>query len=200
MGRLVKSLRQGRSTRLLHVRGIERCGRIPAMLSLHVRPPKIEDRVRLVNLPSDLIKGTGNETSVGVMVECSSRLLLLVSMDHPIAVLGEPGFAAKQKLIAAPFQLRLAEDQGKKMAMLPSEPSAKTGVKVYTSDPHNPLNRADVRTIQRLQLQYLQWGGSFRYGPSEILTPFRISSTNDCCSQVISLSTRGPLPNARERF
>jgi IS30 family transposase len=43
--RLIACLRQGRGTRMPRKRGTDRRGQIPDMVSIHVRPPEINDRV-----------------------------------------------------------------------------------------------------------------------------------------------------------
>ena len=42
---LVACLRRGRSTRMPRTRGDDRRGQIPEMVSIHVRPPEVNDRV-----------------------------------------------------------------------------------------------------------------------------------------------------------
>jgi len=39
------------------------------MVSIHVRPPEIEDRLLRGHCEGDFIKGAGNQSSVGVLVE-----------------------------------------------------------------------------------------------------------------------------------
>lgn len=82
---LIACLRQGRSKRLPRTRGTDRRGGIPEMVSIYVRPPGIEDRVMPGHWEGDLIKGEGNRSSVGVLVERSSRLVLLAKMDGATA-------------------------------------------------------------------------------------------------------------------
>lgn len=48
------------------------------MLSIHLRPPEIEDRQFPGYWEGDLIKGEANASAVGTLVERSSRLLMLV--------------------------------------------------------------------------------------------------------------------------
>ena len=62
---LVACLRQGRSTRLPRTRGTDQRGQISDIVSIHVRPPKVEDRVMPGHWEGDFIKGTGNQSSVG---------------------------------------------------------------------------------------------------------------------------------------
>ena len=154
---LIECLRQGRSTRLPRTRGIDRRGRIPDMLSIHVRPPEVEDRVMPGHWEGDFIKGAGNQSSVGVLVERSSRLVLLARMDDATAASAVLGFAAKLNLIAAPLRLSLTYDQGKEMAKH-AELTAQTGVKVYFCDPHSPWQRGSCENTNGLLRQYLPKG------------------------------------------
>jgi IS30 family transposase len=61
------------------------------MVSIHVRPPEVDDRVMPGHWEGDLIKGAGNKSSVGVLVERTSRLVLLAKMDDATARLGAGG-------------------------------------------------------------------------------------------------------------
>ena len=72
---LIGCLRQGRSTRKPRTRGMDRRGQIRDMQSIHVRPPEIEDRLIPGHWEGDLIKGAGNRSSVGTLVERTSGFL-----------------------------------------------------------------------------------------------------------------------------
>jgi transposase, IS30 family len=99
---LIACLRHGHSTRLPRTRGQDRRGQIPEMVSIHVRPPGVEDRLMPGHWEGDLIKGAGNKSSVGVLVERSSRLVLLARMEDATAASALAGFTAKLNQIAAP--------------------------------------------------------------------------------------------------
>ena len=73
---LISLLRQGKSTRRPRSAGQDRRGQIPDMVSIHVRPPEVNDRVMPGHWEGDLIKGAGNKSAVGVLVERSTRLVL----------------------------------------------------------------------------------------------------------------------------
>ena len=110
---LIACLRQGRGTRVPRARGVERRAQIPEMVSIHVRPPEIEDRVMPGQWKGDFIKGAGNRSSVGVLVERSSRLVLLARMEDATAAWALAGLTVKLNSIAAPLRQSFTYDQGK---------------------------------------------------------------------------------------
>jgi IS30 family transposase len=87
---LIACLRHGHSTRMSRTRGTDRRGQIPEMVSIHVRPPEIEDRLLPGHWEGDFIKGAGNQSSVGVLVERTSRLVLLAKMEDATAASALP--------------------------------------------------------------------------------------------------------------
>ena len=151
---LIACLRHGKATRMPRSRGADRRGRIPDMVSIHVRPPEVDDRVMPGHWEGDFIKGAGNRSSVGVLVERTSRLVLLARMDDATAASALAGFSAKLNSIAAPLRQSLTYDQGREMARH-ADLSARTGVKVYFCDPHSPWQRACCENTNGLLRQYL---------------------------------------------
>ncbi len=94
---------------------------------------------------------------MGVLVERSSRLVLLAKMDDATAASALAGFSAKLNSIAEPLRQSLTYDQGKEMTRH-SELSANTGVKVYFCDPHSPWQRGTCENTNGLLRQYLPKG------------------------------------------
>ncbi|TDN59168.1 IS30 family transposase [Paraburkholderia sp. BL10I2N1] len=154
---LISCLRQARSTRMPRSRGNDRRGKIADMLSIHVRPPEVNDRVMPGHWEGDFIKGAGNQSSVGVLVERTSRLVLLAKMEDATAASALAGFTAKLNSIATPLRQSLTYDQGKEMARHP-ELTAATGVRVYFCDPHSPWQRGTCENTNGLLRQYLPNG------------------------------------------
>lgn len=154
---LIACLRQGQSTRLPRTRGKDRRGQIPEMVSIHLRPPEVEDRLMPGHWEGDLIKGAGNKSSVGVLVERSSNLVLLAKMDDATAASALKAFTAKLNAIAAPMRHSLTYDQGKEMSRH-QELAANTGVNVYFCDPHSPWQRGTCENTNGLLRQYLPKG------------------------------------------
>jgi IS30 family transposase len=154
---LIACLRFGHSTRLPRSRGTDRRGQIPDMVSIHVRPPTIEDRVMPGHWEGDFIKGAGNKSSVGVLVERSSRLVLLAKMADATAASALAGFSVKLNSIAAPMRHSFTYDQGKEMAYH-ADLAAQTGVEIYFCDPHSPWQRGTCENTNGLLRQYLPKG------------------------------------------
>jgi IS30 family transposase len=110
---LVACLRQAHNKRTPRSKGQDRRGQIPDMLSIHVRPPEIEDRQFPGHWEGDLIKGEANASAVGTLVECTSRLLMLIKLPHP-----KPASAANvlqaftDKLLGVAQPIRLSMTYG----------------------------------------------------------------------------------------
>ena len=105
----------------------------------------------------DFIKGAGNKSSVGVLVERTSRLVLLAKMEDATAASALAGFSAKLNSIAAPLRRSLTYNQGKELSKH-KELSARTGVAVYFCDPHSPWQRITCENTNGLLRQYLPKG------------------------------------------
>jgi len=154
---LIACLRQGKSSRLPRSRGTDRRGQIPEMVSIHVRPPEVDDRVMPGHWEGDIIKGAGNKSAVGVLVERKSRLVMLAKMENATAEVALAAFTAKLNSIAAPMRQTLTYDQGKEMARH-AELTRATGVRVYFCDPHSPWQRGSCENTNGLLRQYLPKG------------------------------------------
>ena len=83
------------------------------MLSIHIRPPAVEDRALPGHWEGDFIKG-GNRSAVGVLVERTSRVVLLAKMDDATATAAAALAGAIRKLnrITAPVRQSRTYDQG----------------------------------------------------------------------------------------
>jgi transposase, IS30 family len=154
---LIACLRQGHAKRLPRSRGTDRRGQIPDMVSIHVRPPEVNDRLMPGHWEGDLIKGAGNRSAVGVLVERMSRAVLLVKMSDATAASALAGFTGKLQSLVAPMRQTLTYDQGREMSRH-AELTAATGVRVYFCDPHSPWQRGTCENTNGLLRQYLPKG------------------------------------------
>jgi transposase, IS30 family len=154
---LVACLRQGRGKRRPRSRGQDRRGRIADMVSLHVRPPEVADRLVPGHWEGDLIKGAGNRSSVGTLVERSSRLVVLVRLDNATAEGVLAGFTTALNRVPAGMRKTMTYDQGKEMACHKALAAA-TNIAVYFADPHSPWQRGSNENTNGLLRQYLPKG------------------------------------------
>ncbi|MHC8372789.1 IS30 family transposase [Pseudomonas sp. MDT1-85] len=109
-------LRQGKSTRRPRAGGVDRRGQIPDMVSIHLRPPEVEDRLMPGHWEGDLIKGKNNASAVGTLVERSSGYLMLVKMNDATATSAVEGFSAALNGMPLAARKSMTYDQGKEMA------------------------------------------------------------------------------------
>lgn len=165
---LVACLRQAHNTRRPRSAGEDRRGQIPEMVSIHVRPPEINDRVMPGHWEGDLIKGAGNRSSVGVLVERTTRLVLLAKMPDATAESALAAFTAKLNQITQPLRQSLTYDQGKEMARH-RELARNTNIKVYFCDPHSPWQRGSCENTNGLLRQMLPKGTDLSIHDQEAL-------------------------------
>ena len=157
---LVACLRHAHNKRVPRSKGQDRRGQIPDMLSIHVRPPEIEDRQFPGHWEGDLIKGAGNASAVGTLVERTSRLVMLIKLPHPNPASAAnvlQAFTDKLLSIAVPMRQSMTYDQGR--AMVRHKELAKAaGIAVYLCDPHSPWQRGSNENMNGLVRQYLPKG------------------------------------------
>jgi IS30 family transposase len=154
---LIACLRHGRAKRRPRSRGQDRRGQISDMLSLHVRPPEVEDRLVPGHWEGDLIKGARNQSAVGTLVERTSRLVLLARMEGATAEAALAGFTCILNRVHMPMRKTLTYDQGKEMSRH-QDLTAVTGVTVYFADPHSPWQRGSNENTNGLLRHYLPKG------------------------------------------
>ena len=157
---LIACLRMARAKRWPRSRGEDRRGQISDLLSIHVRPPEVADRQFPGHWEGDLIKGAGNRSAVGTLVERTTRLLMLVKLPHPNPASAAhvlQAFTDKLSGIAQPMRQTLTYDRGKEMARH-QELTTKTGMGVYFCDPHSPWHREANENTNSLVRQYLPKG------------------------------------------
>jgi IS30 family transposase len=156
-------LRFGHAKRRPRARGEDRRGRIPDMVSIHDRPPEIEERLIPGHWEGDFIKGAHNRSSVGTLVERTTLFTVLAKMENATAEATLTGFSHVLNRIDAQKRLSLTYDQG---CVSPTHQrlaahqrlTEVTGVKVYFADPHSPWQRGINENTNGLLRQYLPKG------------------------------------------
>ncbi|EKG31585.1 transposase [Pseudomonas avellanae BPIC 631] len=104
-----------------------------------------------------MIKGKGNASAVGTLVERSTGYLILVKMNDATATSAVEGFSAALNRMPVAARKTLTYDQGREMARH-AEITQRTGVAVYFCDPHSPWQRGSNENINGLIRQYLPKG------------------------------------------
>jgi IS30 family transposase len=150
-------LRFGHAKRRHRARGEDRRGQIPNMVSIHDRPPEVDERLVPGHWEGDFIKGQGNRSAVGTIVERTTLFTVLAKMEKATAESALSGFSHVLNRIEAQKRLSMTYDQGREMARH-VQLTENTGVKVYFADPHSPWQRGINENINGLLQQYLPKG------------------------------------------
>ena len=155
---LVELLRKSHKTRLPRARGSARkAGGLPNMTSIHLRPSEVAARIVPGHWEGDLIKGAMNRSSVGTLVERTSRYVMLVKLDGGCAADVLEGFKRRLKSIPPILRKTLTYDQGSEMA-LHETLSAKLHMDIFFCDPHSPWQRGSNEIANGLIREFLPKG------------------------------------------
>lgn len=150
-------LRFGHTKRRPRARGNDRRGQIPDMTSIDVRPADIAERLVPGHWEGDHLKGAGNRSQVGTLVERKTRYVALVKLDDGTAQATAKGFGTILQRFDADLRRSLTYDQGREMAHH-AQLTQDTGIKVYFAHPHSPWERGQNENINGLLRQYLPKG------------------------------------------
>ena len=80
------------------------------MVSIHMRPPEIDERVISGHWEGGLIEGARNASAVGTLVERTTLFLALAKMDNATADAAVTGFGTVLNRIDAQRRLSLTYD------------------------------------------------------------------------------------------
>jgi IS30 family transposase len=152
---LTTCLRTGRAQRRPHMRTEQSgAGRLRNPILISERPPEAEDRAVPGHWEGDLIIGKGTRSAIGVLVERSSRYVILLHLPHGRTA-EDVRAALTRQVCKLPAELRrtLTWDQGKEMAEHVRF-STDTKMVVYFCDPHSPWQRGTSENTNGLLRQY----------------------------------------------
>ena len=153
---LIGLLRQRKSARGLRSKAAEKRGGLIDMVPIHERPD-ISGRELHGDWEGDLIKGAGNASAVGTLIERKSRLTKLVKMKDCSSLAALAGFSRELGKVPQAMRKSLAYDQGREMARHKDLAKA-LKLKVYFCDPHSPWQRPSNENMNGLVRQYLPKG------------------------------------------
>nr|WP_245798009.1 IS30 family transposase [Chromohalobacter japonicus] len=110
---LIACLRQGNGKRRPRSRGTDRRQQIPDLVSIHRRPPEVEDRLIPGHQEGDLIISANNRSAVGTLVERTTRLVILAKVDGATAA--AVGLSDKLNEVLRSLRLSMTYDQDREM-------------------------------------------------------------------------------------
>lgn len=160
---LVRLLRKSHAGRLPRARGTARFTGIQGMTSIDLRPPEVAARIVPGHWEGDLIKGAGNRSSVGTIVERTSRFIMLVKLDSASSSTVLEGFTRRLRSVPPSLRKTMTYDQGTEMAMHATL-SKRLRMDIFFCDPHSPWQRGTNENSNGLIREYLPKGidlGSF---------------------------------------
>ena len=137
-----------------------RLGPLGEVASIHDRPAEAADRQVPGHWEGDLIMGQAHRSAVGVLIERTTRYLILVQLENKDAFsVSRKGdkyqaFARKFRHVPAMWRKTLTYDRGTEMAEH-ARLTYKVGIQVYFSDPHSPWQRGSCENTNGLIRQYL---------------------------------------------
>ncbi len=158
---LIKALRQSHKTRKPRTRGNDRRGQIPDLRPISERPQEVQDRQIPGHWEGDLVKGKGNKSAVGTLVERTSRYVILVQLDNATSPVVTGGFVREMMPVPEHLRRTLTYDRGREMTNHKAV-SASLNLDVYFADPHAPWQRGSNEHVNGILRRWLPKGIDLR--------------------------------------
>lgn len=143
---LLMLLRQAGRSRRPRSGGKKRGQVLKNITPIEARPAEVENRMIPGHWEADLIKGKGNKSAVGTLVERSSRLTLLAAMPDASAASALAAFTEALSAQPAVMCKTLTYDRGSEMARH-AELAERLKIDIYFCDPYSPWQRGKARDI-----------------------------------------------------
>ena len=154
---IIGLLRQAKKSRGLRSPAKERRGGLIDMTSIHDRPRDALTREFPGDWEGDFIKGAGNASAIGTLIERKTRFTILAKMTDCGSEAALKGFTRALERVPKAMRKSLAYDQGKEMARH-KELAKALNIIVYFCDPHSPWQRPGNENTNGLIRQYLPKG------------------------------------------
>jgi transposase, IS30 family len=166
---LTVCLRTGRALRRPRRRADGRRERIKDKVMLSERPAEADDRAVPGHWEGDLIKGRDGNSSVGTLVERSTRWVMLLHLpDGASAEAVRDAIVARIGTLPVALRRSLTWDQGIELARH-AEISITADLPVYFCDPHSPWQRGSNENTNGLLRQYLPKGSDLSvHSPADL--------------------------------
>lgn len=174
---LVKLLRKSHSGRLPRARGQARFTGVQNMTPIALRPPEVAARIVPGHWEGDLIKGARNASSVGTLVERSSRYLMLAKLDSASSDDVLEGFTRRLRTVPDSLRKTLTYDQGTEMAQHQTL-AKRLHIDIFFCDPHSPWQRGTNENSNGLLREYLPKGVDLSHFNQQQLSAIEYSLNN----------------------
>lgn len=174
---LVRLLRKSHAGRLPRARGTARFTGLQGMTSIDLRPPGVAARIVPGHWEGDLIKGAGNRSAVGTIVERTSRFIMLVKLDGAGATSVLDGFTRRLRTVPESLRKTLTYDQGTEMA-LHQTLAKRLRMGIFFCDPHSPWQRGSNENANGLIREYLPKGDDLSLTTYQQLTSIEYALNN----------------------
>ncbi len=158
---LIKALRQSHKTRRPRARGKDRRGQIPDLRPISERPREVQDRLIPGHWEGDLVKGKGNKSAIGTLVERTSRYVILVQLDNATSPVVTGGFVREMAPVPEHLRRTLTYDRGREMTHHKAV-TASLKLDVYFADPHAPWQRGSNEHVNGILRRWLPKGIDLR--------------------------------------
>lgn len=133
---------------------------IQDFISIDERPPEINSRKIAGHWEGDLIMGPGNASSIGTLVERTTRMTFLVKTKGHDATTVRKAFTYKFSHLPGRLKQSLTYDQGQEMAEHKVF-TQRTRIKVYFAHPHSPWERGTNENTNSLVRDFFPRGTDF---------------------------------------
>lgn len=154
---LIACLTRGRSSRKSRSRRVDKYSSIPDLRPISERPQEVQDRQMPGHWEGDLIKGKKSQSSVGTVVERTSRYLIMVQVDDATSAVVTGGFERELSPIPPHLLRSLTYDRGSEMAQYKNMAKA-LNLDVYFADPYAPWQRGTNENTNGIIRRFLPKG------------------------------------------
>ncbi len=138
----------------------QRCCPIQDYISIEERPPEVAERIIPGHWEGDLLMGRNNASSLGTLVERTTRMTFLVKLKDKDATAVREAFAREFKHLPKALKRSLTYDHGQEMAEHKLFTKS-TRIDVYFAHPHSPWERGTNENTNDLIRQFFPKGTDF---------------------------------------
>jgi len=135
-------------------------GAIQDYLSIEERPAEVANRIVPGHWEGDLLMGSRNASSLGTLVERTTRMAFVVKLPNQDAMTVRKAFAKEFCRLPKGLKKTLTYDQGYEMAQHKLF-TKETEITVYFAHPHSPWERGTNENTNALLRQYFPKGTDF---------------------------------------